>query len=149
MVYYKLVKVTINAPRLAEVIIDMVVCHHGLLDSIVTDKGFLFTSKFWSSLCYLFGIKQRVSTAFHLYTDSHTKWQNKTMEAYFQAFINFKQNDWARFLLMAGFPYNNAKNGNTSHILLSWIVSAIFEFLMRKTLTSVPSSSQQKSYWQS
>ena len=37
MVHYKLVKITLNAPGLAEVIIDVVVHHHGLPDSIVTD----------------------------------------------------------------------------------------------------------------
>ena len=57
MVYYKPVKVTIDAPELAKVIIDMVVLYHGLPDSIVTNKSSLFTSKFWSSLCYFFGVK--------------------------------------------------------------------------------------------
>ena len=37
MVYYEPVKITINAPGLAEVIIDVVVRHHGLPDSIITD----------------------------------------------------------------------------------------------------------------
>ena len=69
MVHYKLIKVTINAPGLAEVIIDVVVRHHGLADSIITDWGSLFTSKFWSLLCYFLGIKQRLSTAFHPQTD--------------------------------------------------------------------------------
>ena len=69
MVYYEPVKVTIDAPGLAEVIIDVVVRHHGLPDSIVTDRGSLFTSKFWSSLCYFLGVKQRLSTAFHPQTD--------------------------------------------------------------------------------
>ena len=74
MVHYKPVKVIIDAPGLAEVIIDVVVRHHGLPDSIVTDKGLLFTSKFWSSLCYFLGVKRRLSTAFHPQTDGQTKW---------------------------------------------------------------------------
>ena len=37
MVYYELVKVIINAPGLAEVIINVVVHHHGVSESIVTD----------------------------------------------------------------------------------------------------------------
>ena len=37
MVHYKPVKITLDAPGLAEVIIDVVVRHHGLPDSIVTD----------------------------------------------------------------------------------------------------------------
>ena len=65
MVYYKPVKITLDEPGLAEVIIDMVVRYHGLLDSIVTDWSSLFTSKFWSLLCYILGIKQRLSTTFH------------------------------------------------------------------------------------
>ena len=69
MVHYKPVKVTIDAPGLAEVIIDVVMRHHGLSDLIVTDQGSLFTSKFWLLLCYFLGIKRRLSTAFHPQTD--------------------------------------------------------------------------------
>ena len=117
MVHYKPVKVTIDAPGLAEVILDVVVCHYGLPDSIVTDRGLLFTSKFWSSLCYFLGIKRRLSTAFHPQTDGQTERQNNTMEAYLRAFINFEQNDWARLLPMAEFVYNNSKNASTGHTL--------------------------------
>ena len=46
MVHYEPVKVTIDAPGLTEVIIDVVVWYHGLSNSIVTDRGSLFTSKF-------------------------------------------------------------------------------------------------------
>ena len=93
MVHYKPVKVTINAPGLAEVIIDVVVRHHGLPDSIVTNRGSFFTSKFRSLLCYFLGIKRRLSTAFYPQTDGQTERQNSTMEAYLQVFVNFKQND--------------------------------------------------------
>ena len=66
MVHYKPVKININASGLAKVIIDVVVRHHGLPDSIVTNRGSFFISKFWSLLCYFLGIKQRLFTAFHL-----------------------------------------------------------------------------------
>ena len=82
MMYYKPVKVTIDAPRLSEVIIDGVVWHHGLTDLIVSDRGSFFTSKFWSLLCYFFGAKRRLSTAFHPQTDGQTERQNSTMETY-------------------------------------------------------------------
>ena len=57
MIHYEPVKVTIDSPGLAEVILDVVVQHHGLPNSIVSDRGSVFTSKFWSSLCYFLGIK--------------------------------------------------------------------------------------------
>ena len=65
MVYYELIKVTIDAPGLAEVIINVIIRHYGLLDSIITDWELLFTSKFWSLLCYFLDIKQKLSHAFY------------------------------------------------------------------------------------
>ena len=38
------------------------------------------------------------------------------MEAYFWAFVNFEQNDWAKLLPMTEFAYNNAKNASTVDI---------------------------------
>ena len=65
IVYYKLVKFTIDAVGLAKIIIYVVVWHHGLADSFVTNIGSLFTLKFWSLFCYFFVIKRRLSNAFH------------------------------------------------------------------------------------
>ena len=116
IVYYVPVKVIINTLGLAKVIINVVVRYHSLSDLIVTNRGFLFTSKFWSLLCYFFGIKRRLSTTFYLQTNGQTERQNCIIKAYFQAFINFEQNNWAQLFSMAEFAYNNAKNASTSHI---------------------------------
>ncbi len=43
MVYYEPVKMTIDALALAEVIIKALVRYHGLPDSIVSDRGSVFT----------------------------------------------------------------------------------------------------------
>ena len=93
MVYYKPIKVNTNAPDLTGVIIDMLIKYHGLPDSIIINRGLLFTSKFWSLLCYFLGIKQRLFTAFHSLMDGQTERQNNTMETYLQDFVNFEQND--------------------------------------------------------
>ena len=81
----------------------------------MSNRGLLFTSKFWLLLCYLLGIKQRLSTAFYPQIDGQTKRQNRTVEVYLQVFVNFKQNNWARLLLIAKFAYNNTKNTSISH----------------------------------
>ena len=119
MVHYEPVTVIIDAPGLAEVILDMVIQYYGLPNSIVTNRGLLFTSKFWSLLCYFLGIKQRLSNVFHPQRNGQIERQNNTMEAYLWAFVNFKQNDWVRLLPMAEFAYNNTKNTSTSHILFN------------------------------
>ena len=90
MVHYKPVKVTIDAPELAKVILDVVVWHHSLPNSIVTNRSLLFTLKFWSLLCYFLGVKQKLATAFHPQTDGQTKRQNSIMETYLRVFVNFK-----------------------------------------------------------
>ncbi len=73
MVHYEPVKVTIDARGTAEVIINVVVRHHGVPESIVTDRGLLFISKCWSSLCYFLGIKKKLSTAFYSQIDGQTE----------------------------------------------------------------------------
>ena len=37
------------------------------------------------------------------------------IEAYFWAFINFKQDDWVWLFFIAEIAYNNVKNASTSH----------------------------------
>ena len=37
------------------------------------------------------------------------------MKAYLRTFVNWEQNDWACFLVIAKFGYNNAKNASTGH----------------------------------
>ena len=115
MVHYEPVKVTIDHSGLAKVIIDVVVPHHGLSDSIISDRGAIFTFKFWSSLCYFLGIKRRLSIVFHPQTNGQTERQNSTIEVYLHAFVNWEQNDWARLLPMVEFAYNNSKNASTGH----------------------------------
>ena len=65
MVHYEPVKITIDAPRLTKVIINVVVWYHGLFNSIINDRGAIFTTKFWSLLGYFLGIKRRLSTTFY------------------------------------------------------------------------------------
>lgn len=93
MIYYEPVKITINAFSLAKVIIDVVVQYYGLPNSIISDWSSVFTLKFWLLLCHFLGIKQKLSTAFYLQTDGQTQRQNNIIEAYLQAFVNYKQNN--------------------------------------------------------
>ena len=57
MVYYEPVQMTITAPALAKIIVNVVVQHHGLPNPILSDRGLVFTSKFLSSLYYFLSIK--------------------------------------------------------------------------------------------
>ncbi len=88
IIHYEPVKVTINAPGLAKVIIIVVVRHQGVPESVVTDRDLLFISKFCSLLCYFLDIKRKLSTAFHSQIDGQIERQKSTIEAYLRAFVN-------------------------------------------------------------
>lgn len=65
-------------------IIDVIKQHHGLSDSITNDRGVVFTSRFWSSMCYLLDINRQLLTSLHLQTNSQAKKQNSIIKVYLQ-----------------------------------------------------------------
>ena len=94
----------------------MIIHHYNFLDLIVSNRSLLFILKFRLLLCYFFGIKRQLCTAFYLQTDNQIKWHNSIIKAYLQVFINFEQNNWARLIPIAEFAYNNAQNTSTSYM---------------------------------
>ena len=66
--------------------------------AIISDRGAVFTSKFWSSLCYFLRIKQKLSMVFHPQTDGQTECQNQTLEQYLRAYVAYQQDDWGTWL---------------------------------------------------
>lgn len=50
IVYYEPIKTIINVASLAKVIFNIIVRHHDLRKSIISDQGSFFTSKIWFSL---------------------------------------------------------------------------------------------------
>ena len=58
IIYYKLVKIVIDALRLAEMIIIIVIQYHGFPNSIISNRRAIFIFKFWFLLYYFFNIKK-------------------------------------------------------------------------------------------
>ena len=70
MVCYVVVRSDIDTPGLAAVFVQkFVLAGPGIPDSIVSDQGSVFTSTFWSTVCYHLKVCRRLSTAFHPQTD--------------------------------------------------------------------------------
>lgn len=81
MVHYEPVKVTIDASALAQVIIDIVLRHHDLVNLIITDQCSVFTSKFWLFLCHLLKIIWKISTIFYTQIHGQIERELSIMEA--------------------------------------------------------------------
>ncbi|MBW0572731.1 hypothetical protein O181_112446 [Austropuccinia psidii MF-1] len=64
---------TITALKLAQIFISHVFSQHGLPVSIISDRGSLFVSSFWTNLCQQLKISRYLSTAFHPETDGQTE----------------------------------------------------------------------------
>lgn len=97
----------LTAEGLAELLVKHVILPHCRIpDGIVSDRGSLFTSKFWAALMHHLGITRRLSTAWHPQTDGQTERLNQALEHYLRAYGNFAQSDWTAHLAMAAAVYN-------------------------------------------
>lgn len=105
---------TMTAEQMGELLMEHVFLKYGPPKGIVTDRGSLFTSNYWSAICHYLKVKRRLSTAFHPQSDGQTERQNQTLEHYLRCFINFKQDNWASLLALAQFVYNCAKHASTN-----------------------------------
>ena len=61
------------------------------------------------------GIEGNFTTAYHPQTNRQTEHSNQEIEHYLLLFINYHQNDWAEWLSIAEFAYNNKVQSSTGH----------------------------------
>lgn len=64
------------------------------------------------------------------------------IKAYFETFVNWKENNWAKVLLIIQFAYNNAKNANITYTLFKLNCSYYLRNFFKKDFNSY-----LKSYW--
>ncbi|KAI1002674.1 hypothetical protein K3495_g5529 [Podosphaera aphanis] len=103
---------TISSKELVRVFLP-IFSQHGLPQSIVSDRGTNFISKFWKTLCSRLGISLKFSTAYHPETDGQTERFNQSLEEYLRKYVNYNQDDWVDWLHLAEFQANNTVNATT------------------------------------
>ncbi|GAA5971619.1 hypothetical protein JCM3765_001266 [Sporobolomyces pararoseus] len=91
-----------------------VFANHGLPNDIVSDRGSVFTSDFWTTLSRLTRTKLNLSTAFHPQTDGATERLNQTLEQFLRIYTNYQQDDWELLLPLAQFVYNDTIHSATN-----------------------------------
>ena len=104
---------SMNAKELANLFIQNIFRLHGLPNSIVSDRGVLFTSKFWKHLLSKLDINGNMSTSHRPQTDGQTEKTNSTLEQYLRMFSNYQQDNWSELLPVAEFSYNNHQQSST------------------------------------
>jgi len=106
-------KTTCTSSDLADLFVEHVFLKHCLPDNIVSDRGSLFVSSFWTSLCQHLKIRRNLSTAYHPESDGQTERVNQILKQYLRMFVSYQQDDWSKWLPMAEFAYNNTTHSST------------------------------------
>jgi hypothetical protein len=133
---------TTDAPEFARMFLDNVIRLHGIPQSLVSDRGSIFTSHFWKSLASMMNLKRRLSTAFHPQTDGQTERMNQTLEQYLRMYCNYQQDNWTNLLSLAEFALNNAHQPtiNCSPFYANYGFHPTFTINPRSPSMSVPAA---------
>src|SRR5664279_3086068 len=102
------VREDITASQLADLYVSRIVPLHGVPLRIISDRGSLFTSKFWNSFQTAMGTHLAFSTSFHPQTDGQTERVNQIFEDMLRACVISFGNGWEQYLPFAKFSYNNS-----------------------------------------
>ncbi|MCH93770.1 Ty3/gypsy retrotransposon protein, partial [Trifolium medium] len=97
-----------TAYKVAELFVHMVLKHHGIPRSIVSDRDPVFISRFWADLFKFSGTLLRMSSSYHPQTDGQTEVTNRVVEQYLRAFVHVKPSLWYRFLPWAELHFNTS-----------------------------------------
>ncbi len=112
--------------------------HHELLEFFLSDRDTQFIFNVWNHLCQMLKIDAKLFTAYHSQTNDQMKCSNVIMKHYLRAFVNYMQNDWAKWISNAEFSANNALSTITlaSLFLTNSDQNSRLEFKSSKSLSS-------------
>ena len=71
---------TISGKGMTHLLLNNVVCLHGLPNDVISDRGPQFVSHFWQRLLQTLGISVNFSSAYHPQTDGQTERVNQILE---------------------------------------------------------------------
>jgi phosphoglycolate phosphatase-like HAD superfamily hydrolase len=106
---------TLTGEGAAKMYLESIFKLHGIAESMTSDRGPQFASKFATEFKKLIGTESRLSTAYRPETDGQTEATNKMVEQYLRRFSNYEQDDWAEWLPLAEFTYNDHAHSATGH----------------------------------
>ncbi|KAF8747804.1 Chromo (CHRromatin Organization MOdifier) domain [Rhizoctonia solani] len=103
----------VTAKGLADLFVSHVWKLHGLPIRTISDRGTTFTGKFLRALYLRLGIRPLFSSAYHPESNGQTERVNQFIEFYLRSYVAADHSDWATWLPLAEYAYNNAKHAST------------------------------------
>jgi hypothetical protein len=97
---------TASTDEFAEIFIQQVICRHGCVRQILSDRGGSFLSNLVAAINRIFGIRQLLTTAFHPATNGQCEAQNKTCLRLLAKMTGDDHTSWHKALQPAMLAYN-------------------------------------------
>jgi hypothetical protein len=108
MTFYIFVMKKIIAIKLTKIIFNHVMLKYDASKNVVSNKEFVFTSAYWTDICYHMKMKRRLNIVFHSQIDDQTERQNQNLKHFLRMFCFEKQIEWVKFLSLIEFVYQNS-----------------------------------------
>jgi transposase InsO family protein len=102
------VHTTYSVQQYAELYMDHIVRLHGILKTIISDRGTQFVARFWEQFHECLGTKLIRSSSYHPQTDGQMERINQILEDMLRASILHFDKSWDKCLSLAEFSYNNS-----------------------------------------
>ncbi|EUC60435.1 Transposon Tf2-1 polyprotein, putative [Rhizoctonia solani AG-3 Rhs1AP] len=146
MVHYIPCKEATDAEGMAELFLRHVWKLHGTPRITTSDRGTQFNSDFMKALYQKLDIEPRFSTAYHPQTDGQSEYANKMGEQFLRFYVDHRQTDWVKWLPLAEFSFNAAKNRQTGFSAFELNYGFTPEISARLSSSPVPAADQMASH---
>ena len=97
-----------NGHKVAELFMEIVVKHHGMPKTIVSDRDPIFVGSFWKELFRFSGTQLNHSTTYHPQSDGQTEVVNRGLEQYLRAMVSDRPQQWVCLLPWVEYCYNTS-----------------------------------------
>jgi len=115
MIRLVVTKTSISLSEVARIYQDDIWKIHGIPKKIISDRGPQFASTFMEELYKALGIKRAMSMAYHPQTDGQMERINQEVKVFLRHYINYRQDNWTKWLATAEFQYNDKEHIATGH----------------------------------
>jgi hypothetical protein len=103
-----------NAERWAQAFWHCYYRRWGIPQRVISDRGKIFLSEFWTGLFRLMRTDLLVTTAYHPQSDGQSERTNQTVEIALRHLVGASKLDWPDFLTEVEFVHNTAVNVSTN-----------------------------------
>ena len=104
-----------SAKTVAEALVDHVFYRHGLLESLLTDRGLEFDNQYLNALSLAVGLDRKKISAFHPQSNGAVERCNQTVGSLLRRTVLDRSGDWDDFLAMVRFQYMTSMHSTTGH----------------------------------